>query len=417
MVNAPADVKVEDVSVSRHDFASTDKVAAPAQPMTTASAPKVKPTTSALAGRLGSAARDSSPSLARDIASRRGIPQPGRNPPSAAAQARARQLSPESYRRNHPNVTPGSKIPSSIMDSQALKPAQKAKMARKAEDDDAFARFYSNLTTGTMTKLSSVLAYAGLPLNAEDVETKQASQQRLTQRTVPANDQPDVKKIFSNAALEAIEDEHRQRGHHGHAFGPAESFYVVQTGGGTYSYADIAKAQQQQLEGIDEDDEEAFVDAREAQSSPKQSRFSSRGGSRDPFGKSHTHEELELENVTLKHTVEQLATRLSEFETHAQDASMVALTQSMASVQGQGPGSGGPDPALIARLRQVEQQLEQKTEETQKYHTLAMKQEKTLKKYQSKWEEIKQSAKEKQRAKAEKSDRTAEAAAPGIMEG
>lgn len=410
--SAPTDVKAEDVNVSRHDFAATSKAATPASPATTSTMPQAKPTTSALAAaRFGSAARDSSPSLARDIASRRGIPQPGRNPPSAAAQARARQLSPESHRRSRSNVVPGSKIPPSIMDSQTLKPAQKARIAQQAESDDAFAKFYSNLTTGTMTKLSSVLAYAGLPLNVEDAKTEQATQQKLTHRmTVPASDQPDVKKMFSKAALEAIEDEHRQRGHHGHAFGPAESFYVVQTGGGTYSYADIAK-QQQQLEGIDEDDEEAFVDAREAQSSPKHSRFSSRGG-RDSFGTSRTQEELELENVTLKNTVEHLATRLSEFETHAQDASMVALTQSMASVPGQGP-SGGADPALIARLRQVEQQLEQKTEETQKYHTLAMKQEKTLKKYQSKWEEIKQSAKEKQRAKAEKSEREVP---PGIME-
>ena len=267
-----------------------------------------------------------------------------------------------------------------------------------------------------MTKLSSVLAYAGLPLTADDVKVDPPTPQMLTQRSVPASDSPDVKKIFSIAALEAIEDEHRQRGHHGHAFGPAESFYVVQTGGGTYSYADIAKAQQQQqLEGIDEDDEEAFVDAREAQTSPKHSRFSSRGGGpRDSFGKSRTQEELELENVTLKHTLEQLATRLSEFETHAQDASMAALTQSMASIQGHAP-QGGTDPALIARLRQVEQQLEQKAEEMQKIQNLAVKQEKTLKKYQSKWEEIKQSARAKERAKAEKSEKAAEVPA-GVME-
>ncbi|KAI5361988.1 hypothetical protein Slin15195_G056370 [Septoria linicola] len=389
----------DDVSVSRHDFAQADKAATPASPKSVAAPLNAKPTTSALAAaRFGSSARDSSPSLARDIASRRGIPQPARNPPSAAAQARARQLSPESHRRSRSNVASGPKIPPSIMDSQSLKPPQKT---QNTEDDEGFAKFYSTLTTGTMTKLSSVLAYAGLPLTADEVKTEQAPQQKLTQRTVPASDSPDVKKIFSKAALEAIEDEHRQRGHHGHAFGPAESFYVVQTGGGTYSYADIAKAQQQQLEGIDEDDEEAFVDAREAQTSPKHSRFASRAG-RDSFGRTRTQEELELENVTLKHTLEQLTTRLSEFETHAQDASMAALTQSMASVHGQGP-AGGPDPALIARLRQVEQQLEQKTAETQKYQNVAVKQEKMLKKYQSKWEELKQSAKAKDRAKAEKS--------------
>jgi DNA repair exonuclease SbcCD ATPase subunit len=260
-----------------------------------------------------------------------------------------------------------------------------------------------------MSKLSSVMAYAGLPLTADDVKTEPTSQPRLTKQTVSANNDVDVKKIFSKAALAAIEDEHRQRGHQGHAFGPAESFYVVQTGGGTYSYADITKAQQQQLAGIDEDDEEAFVDAREAPapSSPRNSRFSSRG--RGSFGHSRTHEELELENVTLKQTLEQLATRLTEFETHAQDASMAALTQSMASTHTPGP-SGGPDPTLIARLRQVEQQLEQKQEEMQKWQSHVAKQDKQLKKYQSKWEEIKQSAKEKQKAKAEKSEKASEAA-------
>ncbi|GIZ45447.1 hypothetical protein CKM354_000861300 [Cercospora kikuchii] len=412
--NATADTTPEGLDVSRHDFARADTIATSPSSVNDPASPKTKPTTSALAAaRFGSAVRDSSPSLARDIASRRGIPQPGRNPPSAAAQARARQLSPESHRRNRSGPTPAPKIPPSVMDSQSLKPVRDPK---KAEDDDAFAKFYSSITTGTMTKLSSVLAYAGLPLTADDVKIDPPTPQKLTQRTVPASDSPDVKKIFSKAALEAIEDEHRQRGHHGHAFGPAESFYVVQTGGGTYSYADIAKAQQQQqLEGIDEDDEEAFVDAREAQTSPKHSRFSSRGGGpRDSFGKSRTQEELELENVTLKHTLEQLATRLSEFETHAQDASMAALTQSMASIQGHAP-QGGTDPALIARLRQVEQQLEQKAEEMQKIQNLAVKQEKTLKKYQSKWEEIKQSARAKERAKAEKSEKAAEVPA-GVME-
>ncbi|KAF2215241.1 hypothetical protein CERZMDRAFT_94655 [Cercospora zeae-maydis SCOH1-5] len=405
----------EDVDVSRRDFAKADAAAPPRSSANDTTSTKSKPTTSALAAaRFGSTVRDASPSLARDIASRRGIPQPGRNPPSAAAQARARQLSPESHRRNRSGPSAAPKIPPSIVDSQTPKPARSAK---RTEDDDAFAKFYSNITTGTMTKLSSVLAYAGLPLTADDVKIDPATPPKLTQRTVPASDSPDVKKIFSKAALEAIEDEHRQRGHHGHAFGPAESFYLVQTGGGTYSYADIAKAQQQQqLEGIDEDDEEAFVDAREAQTSPKHSRFSSRGGggARDSFGKSRTQEELELENVTLKQTLEHMATRLSEFETHAQDASMAALTQSMASMPGYAP-QGGPDGALTARLRHVEQKLEQQTEETQKFQSLAMKQEKTLKKYQSKWEEIKQSARAKEKAKAEKSERAAEVPA-GVME-
>ncbi|KXS94885.1 hypothetical protein AC578_1671 [Pseudocercospora eumusae] len=397
----------QDPAVSRHDFAQADKAVADTE---TKIKPSAKPAASSLAAaRFGSSIRDSSPSLARDIASRRGIPPSGRNPPSAAAQARARQLSPESHRRHRSNAAPGPKIPASIMESQTLKPAQTVK---KAEDDDAFSKFYTNMTTGTMSKLSSVLAYAGLPLTADDVKPEQGPQHKLKQRTVPASNDPDVKKIFSKAALNAIEDEHRQRGHQGHAFGPAESFYVVQTGGGTYSYADIARAQQQQqLGGIDEDDEESFVDAREAQmpDSPRHSRF--RSQARGSFGKSRTHEELELENTTLKHTLEQLATRLTDFETHAQDASMAALTQSVMSIKAEQRPASTNEAALLERLRQTEKQLEQQTEDNQRLQEVRAKQEKTLKKYQSKWEEIKTSAKEKQKAKAERKEKEAEAAA------
>lgn len=388
--------------MSRHDFGQPQK--------TSSQSSRTKSTTGALAAtRFGSQARDSSPSLARDIASRRGIPQP-RNPPSAAAQARARQLSPESHRRSRAGPPPP-KIPPSIVDSQNLSAAYRAK---KQEDDAAFASFYSNLTTGTMSKLSSVLAYAGLPLTAEDVQAEQ-KKQKLNKKTVSASNDPDVKKIFSKAALNAIEDEHRQRGMQGHAFGPAESFYVVQKGGGTYSYADIAKAQQQQLGGIDEDDEDSFVDAREAQAppSPRHSRHSSQAG-RNSFGKNATHEELELQNATLKATLEKLATRLSNFEAHAQDASMAALTQSMASISTQGGGQQGeaPDPAVAERLKQLEMQLEQQTEERTRLQNLAAKQEKTLKQYKSKWDDIKKSAREKERAKKEKSEKVGEDQAP-----
>ena len=373
---------------------------------------KAKATTSALAStRIGSQIRDSSPSLARDIASRRGIPPPGRTQPSAAAQARARQLSPESRRRAQPGGA--AKVPPSIVDSQAG--LQQPKTVEKAEDDEGFTKFYSNLTSGTMSKLSSVLAYAGLPLTAEDLQPDQTSKQKPEKRTVSAGNEPDVKKIFSKAALDAIEDEHRQRGTFGHGFGPGESFYVVQKGGGTYSYADIAKAHQHQLSRIGEDEEAEFVDAKEMPGppSPKRSRFSHQR--RDSFGSPRTQEELELENTTLKNTLEQVAGRLAAFETHAQDASMAALTQSMASLR---PGAnealketateGQLDAAVQERLQQLESQLQQQAEERQKLETHAIKQEKILRKYKAKWDELKENARERDKAKKEKSEKTAD---------
>lgn len=359
-----------------------------------AAAPKARPTTSALAAaKMGSHARDSSPSLAREIASRRGIPQTGRTQPSAAAQARARQLSPESHRRAR--VAPTPKIPPSVVDSQAS--LLQAKAAKRAENDEGFTKFYSNLTSGTMSKLSSVLAYAGLPLTADDIKPERKS---ASKETVRAAHEPDVKRIFSKAALNAIEEEHRQRGTLGQGFGPAESFYVVPPSGLTKSYSSIVGYDKHQLGGVGEDDEEAFVDAREALGppSPRHSRTTQRETKRGSFGKARTSEELELENVTLKQTLEQLTGRLANFEAHAQDASMAALTQSMVGLRPPADAQA----ATAERLRQLEQQIEREAEERQKLETHASRQEKELRRWNERYSLLKSSAREKMKAKAEK---------------
>lgn len=81
--------------------ASDDTVATTATTTTSneSTPPKRTTTTSAIAAaRLNARTRDESPSLARDIASRRGIRPPGQQQ-SPSALARSRQLSPESQRR------------------------------------------------------------------------------------------------------------------------------------------------------------------------------------------------------------------------------------------------------------------------------------------------------------------------------
>lgn len=296
------------------------------------------------------------------------------------------------------------------MESSATLPPQQR---RAKTEDDGFATFYSSLTTGTMSKLSSVLAYAGLPLTAEESQQPEpAPKEKILKdrnnRTVSAANEPDVKKYFSKAALTAIEDEHRQRGAHGQVFGPAESFYVVQKGGGTYSYADIAR--NQQLHNAAMEDEELFVDAQEG----THNRNSSQASNRAAFGKSRTAEELELENTTLKTTLEQLASRLSNFEAHAQDASFAALSHSMASLPSNiphpyhhapPPPSESAGPGLndaLERVRALEMQISSQTEQHAKLEALAQKQEKKIRMYHSKWEDVKKSAREKEKAKREK---------------
>jgi len=370
--------------------------------------PKKTTTTSAIAAaRLNARTRDESPSLARDIASRRGIRPPGQQH-SPSALARSRQLSPESQRRAK-TVAP--RIPPSIMETSSTLPP---KQSRSKVEDEGFANFYSNLTTGTMSKLSSVLAYAGLPLTPEEAQkaeipTPEKVRKERSSRTVSAANEPDVKKYFSKAALTAIEDEHRQRGAHGQVFGPAESFYVVQKGGGTYSYADIARNQQLQNAGLE--DEDLFVDAQEGLPSPRHGRFPSQHSSRAAFGKSRTAEELELENTTLKTTLEQLAARLANFEAHAQDASFAALSHSMASLPNAPhtyhpapppPDSGQSLQDALERVRALESQISNQSEQHEKLEALAQKQEKKIRMYHSKWEDVKKSAREKEKAKRER---------------
>lgn len=412
------------------------------------STPKKTSTTSAIAAaRLNARARESSPSLARDIASRRGI-RPQGNASSQATLTRSRQLSPESQRRKNA-VAP--RIPPSIMESSATLPAKKP---HSKADDEGFATFYNSLTTGTMSKLSSVLAYAGLPLTAEEPQTRSEASQTpqagveksrkdrsSNNRTVNATTEPDVKKYISKAALSAIEDDHRQRGSHGQVFGPAESFYVVQKGGGTYSYADIARNQQlhNAAAGRGGEDEESFVDAQEVVSpgsSGGGGGISSPRHSRAAFGKSRTAEELELENTTLKTTLEQLASRLSNFEVHAQDASMAAIAQSMASLHNSphalppgkssaaatatttAPATAAGDSAhtlqdALGRVRALEAQLTSQAEQHEKLEALAQKQERKIRMYHSKWEDVKKSAREKEKVKREKAEAEAAGKAGG----
>lgn len=363
--------------------------------------PKKTTTTSAItAARLNARPRESSPSLARDIASRRGIPPHGQASPTLT---RSRQLSPESQRRAKTTVAP--RIPPSIMESSGSLPS---KQPRSKVEDEGFTNFYNNLTTGTVSKLSSVLAYAGLPLTTQEIQiappVPEKPQKEKSSHTVNATAEPDVKKYFSKAALAAIEDEHRQRGSHGQVFGPAENFYVVQKGGGTYSYADIARNQQLHAAA----GKEEFVDAQEdGMGSPRHSRAA--------FGKSRTAEELELENTTLKTTLEQLASRLSNFEAHAQEASFAALTHSMASLHS-GPQPHSIAPKAVASSAQPSQELQEALEKVrilesqmstqaaqhEKLEALAQKQEKKIRMYHSKWEDVKKSAREKEKAKREK---------------
>lgn len=277
---------------------------------------------------------------------------------------------------------------------------------KSAANDEGFAKFYSNLTSGPLSKLSSMLAFAGLPLTAEE-ET--LAQSKIEKTSARASNDPDVNKLFSQAALHAIEEQQRNQGFSGNAFGPGESFYVIPTSGGTVSYADIlSRAQQdaqrhhyQASEGLDD-----FVDARETQAprSPRHSRVQGRAPS------SVREEELQIENATLKQVLDQMSHRLAAFESHAQDASMAALTQSMASIRAGPTGS----PASDETVRALQEQLAREADERQRLAAENLRQKQVITKYRSHWETLKQGARGKmarreQEGKSEKSERSGSA--------
>ncbi|PSK45986.1 hypothetical protein B9Z65_4954 [Elsinoe australis] len=373
--------------------------------------------------------RDTPSSLAKDIASRRGIPQSQsrRNP------VRATNLSPiqATGRMSTPprSVVTGQppKAPSAM--SQA--PATPTHTDSAA--DEGFSRFYSQLTSGPLSKLSSMLAFAGLPLveNDESTSATVSPSSSTTKETKPSTSArvstgPDVNQLFSRAALKALEDQQR---HPGPAFGPGESFYVIPTSGGTASYANILSKTRDELRqqaggGSGSKDEDEFVDAREdVDSNPDveghrsrrgkaQNKIDARAGVTGTKDEGNTlrEEELQIENAALKQILDKLSHRLQAFESHAQDASMAALAQSMVSHHGQhAPSSraaGGPaglKEEMEERMRAMEAQLEREMKEREKLGSENQKQKLVIAKYRSHWEQLKDSARAREKAKREKS--------------
>ncbi|GAB7336996.1 hypothetical protein MBLNU457_g2412t1 [Dothideomycetes sp. NU457] len=347
--------------------------------------------------------RDSSPALAKDMASRRGIPQvqqrriPGAAPSVSTAQATGR-MSAMSTQHSTTGSRPSDQVAKPTTISQGR---QGEGSVTKPVDEEGFARFYSNITSGPLSKLSSMLAFAGLPL-AEQSPEDSPTQSRSEKTSARAHTGPDVNQIFSKAALRALEEQQRNQGFSGSAFGPGESFYVIPTSGGTASYANILSQQHGHKRSKSTNEPEEFVDAKEHL--PR----NTRGAGAESGPSSVREEELQMENTALKQILDKLSHRLQAFESHAQDASMAALTQSMASVRSQpqshglGPQTAGISAEMEERMRAMEAQLEREMKERERLDLENQKQRAVLAKYRSHWEQVKASARLRDQAKRDK---------------
>lgn len=143
---------------------------------------------------LQRAPRELSSSIASNLASARGIP---------SSQRRASAIVTAQHARGHNSP-----------ERRSLDRREVAQESEKREEpeksDEPFTKFYSTFEN-LVSKITAPLAFAGLPLKEPEED-------------------PDLKRIISRAALRAVREE---RGN------PAESFYVVPSTGGTVSYAGI----------------------------------------------------------------------------------------------------------------------------------------------------------------------------------
>ncbi len=256
--------------------------------------------------------------------------------------------------------------------------------------------------------MSAPLAFAGLPLRPEETAAplSPTKTDHQHEKATVAENEPDVTRLFSKAALRAMRDEH---GVGGGGFGGAESFYVVPTTGGTISYAGILSRAEQEarLQGLVPDSkepgEDEFVDARET---PQPA---SPGLKKRPPKGTKTMEELQLENSALKHLSDTLSRRLQMWEVNAQSSSL-ALQQSLRTL----PRSGSPAPSEAGgtarndeAVRELEEQVRVMQRDMEKMGRENEKLKGVVVRYRERWEKLKEGA----RVRREGTERTDEGTA------
>ncbi|KAK1253047.1 hypothetical protein MKX08_004234 [Trichoderma sp. CBMAI-0020] len=365
--------------------------------------------------------REMSSSIASNLASARGIRSKGTQP-----------LSPSVSNDQAPgNVDPQAKRDASkakmqnIMDRQTGRPtwvppvtaaakqdgvaakgsaSPKVEPGSPARDDGGYARFY-NTFGSLINKISAPLAFAGLPLIQEEPATPTESAvlppavnlsptKPSRARVSPSSSvEPDLSKIYSKATMRALVRD-------GHT--AADSFYVVPSTGHTMSYANIlsyAEKEKRRLEASihgdllpHDDDDDDFVDAREAPGSINSRRRIARSHSEKELF--NTIEELSLENKSLKDMLDKLSKRLHTFEASAQ-SSALALAESYRIMPAGSQHSGGRvnDDELIRKNHELEEQIAAMTKHMERLEKDNRKQQKTLEKYREKWETLKAGAK------------------------
>ena len=405
--------------------------------------------------------REPSSSIASNLATARGIPlnrqrRPNQSPAQVSSQvAEGRLVNPQRRSRlGDRDASPANEKEGSmatqrrpVSPSQPRGPhANKERVPGRqppppvtsTATEDPFSRFYS--TFGNLiSTISAPLAFAGLPLNPSSTLHSPSKEPQAPPKPsaaassrappAPATTDPDLNRLFSRAALRALQ------GDNGTApLGAAESFYVVPATGGTLSYAGmLAGGGGRHASTLTEDDDAEFVDASEnpqpgSPGLPRRPGGAASGGAGGAAGGgggggglpargggrrgAKTHEELSVENESLKAVALDLGDRLRAFELGAQKsslalhASMRAFSSPTGSTMAGGAGVASPRPGaegvpplpaggfkvLEEKLKGVEEELRQAQKEARRLGKENGKLKEVIHRYREKWETIKTGA-------------------------
>lgn len=339
--------------------------------------------------------RDLPSSIASNLATARGKPSPQRRTLPSLPQVTPHHAEGRSFPRS-------SEVKPSNDDSRSTPSAKEIPTARQVKEE-SFNRFFSTFE-GLLSKLSAPLAFAGLPLTAQEEQEKEKAAQKPERKSVPASDEPNLDRIYSKAALRVL----REDG--GAGFGVQDSFYWVPPTGGTASYANIISGRgghdAHVPETIEEDAEE-FVDARENPGPP--SPRSMRGSLREKPRKDvksaggKTMEELELENTTLRQLLDSQSRRLQMWEASAQ-AQSLAFSQSLRSARGHAAAEPADEGGRVGELEELlraeraeRDRLEHRNEKMERENEKLLG---VIGRYREKWEVLKEGARRRDKNKA-----------------
>lgn len=387
--------------------------------------------------------RDLSSSIASNLASARGIRSNyTRQPLSPSVSSHQAPGTLEALPRKDKKAKVPASIPEHFTPSwvpPAVIPPPEQVVDTSA-NDEGFSRFYSTFGN-ILNKISAPLAFAGLPLIAEEplstptsppepapsvkTITKDALK-KTAPRSRSSSQEPDLTKYISRVALNAIARDGKG------VSAVNDSFYLVPTTGHTASYAQILSFDQKEKrrmaasmhsENADlfadpEDDD--FVDARE-HPSPETSRrsFAKKSSGKVAGGRDVEIkiEELEIENQSLKKCIDKLSARLYAFEMSAQQNTF-ALNESMRLMRDLSParpelmsrGSGGPvslsaggDEKLRRQIEALELEMKQSRMETERARRENEKLKDVVARYRDRWEKLKAGAKTRREGTASSS--------------